>query len=64
MANSLRWFRKNAKVLMVVFGVGAMFIFGLGGIVSMVNPGDFVRLEGDETDNVIARWKGGRIHPW
>ncbi|MCH2182523.1 MAG: hypothetical protein MK108_11005 [Mariniblastus sp.] len=59
MSSSLRWFRKNAKVLMVVFGIGAMAIFGLGGVVSMVNPSDLVRVEGDDSDNVIARWKGG-----
>ena len=44
---------------MVVFGVGAMIIFGLGSVVSMVNPGDFVPSEGDDSNKVVATWKGG-----
>lgn len=61
MSNPLRWFRKNAKILMVVFGVGAMIIFGLGSVVSMINPSQLGNIRGDENKRVIAEWDGGKI---
>ncbi len=61
MSNPLRWFRKNAKILMVVFGVGAMIIFGLGSVVSMINPSQLGNIRGDENKRVIAEWDGGKV---
>lgn len=58
MASSLRWFRRHSKLLMVFFGVGLMAVFGLGSVVSMINPGD---LTAGREDPVIAKWKGGDI---
>ena len=58
MSSPMRWFRRHQKVMMVFFGVGLMAIFGLGGVVTMMNPADVVRVR----DNpVIATWKGGNI---
>jgi hypothetical protein len=58
MANPLRWFRRHAKILMVVLGSGAMAIFGLGPVFdAMSRP---PRNNEYET-KVIAEWKGGEI---
>ena len=54
----LGWFRRHAKVLMVVLGSAAMAIFGLGpAFDALSSPG---RDSGD-ADEVIASWNGGEI---
>ena len=58
MANPLRWFRRHAKILMVVLGSGAMAIFGLGPVFdAMSRPSRNSVREAE----VIAKWKGGDI---
>ncbi len=55
----LSWFRRHAKVLMVVLGSAAMAIFGLGPVfdelASRGQRGD------DRADQVVATWNGGKI---
>ena len=58
MANPMRWFRRHQKLMMVFFGVGLMAVFGLGSVVSMVNPSD---LGVGRENPVIAVWKGGEV---
>ncbi|MEM9413582.1 MAG: hypothetical protein AAGA30_20910, partial [Planctomycetota bacterium] len=60
MASPIRWFRKYSQFFIVVFGVFLMAIFGLGGVVSSLNPSDFA--QGNEYENkVVATWSGGEI---
>ena len=55
----LAWFRRHAKVLMVVLGSAAMAIFGLGPVfdqlASQNQQGD------DGRSEVLFTWKGGDI---
>ena len=54
----LGWFRRHAKVLMVVLGSAAMAIFGLGpAFDALSSPG---RDTGDSKE-LIASWNGGEI---
>ena len=55
----LGWFRRHAKILMVVLGSSAMAIFGLGPVFDrLAQPGG---LSGGPEQEVIATWKGGEI---
>ena len=58
MAN-LRWFRKHQKIMLVVFGVILMAVFGLGSVISMIPnaPSD----NDSDRNKVIAKWKGGQF---
>ncbi len=58
MANPLRWFRRHAKILMVVLGSAAMAIFGLGPVFdAMSKPA----VNNQREVEVIAKWNGGDI---
>ncbi len=58
MANPLRWFRRHAKVLMVVLGSAAMAIFGLGPVFDTLSrPSQFQ----DREVEIVAKWNGGDI---
>ena len=59
MAN-LRWFRRHQKIMLVVFGVILMAVFGLGSVISMIPPAG-TQDNRDEMRKVIARWKGGKF---
>ncbi len=60
MASPIRWFRKHSQFFIVVFGVVLMAIFGLGSVMSSLNPADFAG--GTEVENpVIAEWAGGEL---
>ena len=59
MANPLRWFRRHAKVLMVVLGSGAMAIFGLGPVFDTLSRPSANR--GSNENEVVATWKDGDI---
>ncbi|MEM9942015.1 MAG: hypothetical protein AAF939_10530 [Planctomycetota bacterium] len=55
----LSWFRRHAKVLMVVLGSAAMAIFGLGPVFDTLSQRG---LSGSgQAEEVIAQWKGGKI---
>ena len=58
MAN-LRWFRKHQKVMLVVFGVVLMAVFGLGSVISMMPAGGGGQ-RSDEINEVVAKWNGGQ----
>ena len=55
----LGWFRRHAKILMVVLGSAAMAIFGLGPVF------DELAQRGSRTDalesQVVATWDGGKV---
>ena len=54
---NLRWFRKHQKGMLVVFGAVLMAVFGLGGVVSMIDPS---KHRGDpDGEKVVVEWKGG-----
>ena len=55
----LAWFRRHAKVLMVVLGSAAMAIFGLGPVFNTLQSGGG-GADPRETE-VVATWKGGEI---
>ena len=59
MANPLRWFRRHAKILMVVLGSAAMAIFGLGPVFDTLAS----RSAGGAAaaNELIATWNGGDI---
>ena len=59
MANPLRWFRRHAKVLMVVLGSGAMAIFGLGPVFDTLSRPSSNRATSE--NEVVAKWKEGDI---
>lgn len=55
----LAWFRRHAKILMVVLGSAAMAIFGLGPVFdTLASRG---RGEDPREKEVVATWKGGEI---
>ena len=54
----LGWFRRHAKILMVVLGSSAMAIFGLGPVFDTLAQRG---LGGGPTEEVVATWKGGKI---
>ena len=60
MASPLRWFRKYSYFFIVVFGVLLMAIFGLGSVVTGLNPGDLARSSTRE-NKVVAEWAGGEL---
>lgn len=55
----LAWFRRHAKVLMVVLGSAAMAIFGLGPVFDELASRS--RQGNDRQQEVVASWKGGDI---
>ncbi len=55
---NLRWFRKHQKGMLVVFGVILMAVFGLGGVVSMIDPSR--SMTDPEGNKVVVKWKGGK----
>ena len=55
---NLRWFRKHQKGMLVVFGAVLMAVFGLGGVVSMIDPGGGGK--DPDADKVVVEWKGGK----
>ena len=55
----LGWFRRHAKILMVVLGSAAMAIFGLGPVFdTLASRGGGGNSRAKE---VVATWKGGEI---
>lgn len=60
MASPIRWFRKHSQVMIVVFGVLLMAIFGLGSVLTGLNPGDLVR-RGEDRNEVVAKWAHGEF---
>ena len=60
MASPLRWFRKHSFFFIVVFGVFLMGIFGLGSVITGLNPGDMARRSIAE-NKVLAEWSGGEL---
>lgn len=60
MASPIRWFRKHSQFFVVVFGVVLMAIFGLGSIMSTLNPSDLARSAQAENP-VVAEWSGGEL---
>jgi hypothetical protein len=58
MANPLRWFRRHAKILMVVLGSAAMAIFGLGPVFDAISKPPVTN---PREVKVIATWNGGDI---
>ena len=60
MASPLRWFRKYSFFFIVVFGVLLMAIFGLGSVVTGLNPSDLARRTTRE-NKVVAEWAGGEL---
>ena len=57
----LAWFRRHAKVLMVVLGSAAMAIFGLGPVFDTLSNGRRSENQNPDEYKVIATWKGGEI---
>ncbi|MDA7905311.1 hypothetical protein N9B43_00315 [Mariniblastus sp.] len=57
----LAWFRRHAKVLMVVLGSAAMAIFGLGPVFDTLSNGRMSEDQNPEQYKVIATWKGGEL---
>ncbi len=57
----LAWFRRHAKVLMVVLGSSAMAIFGLGPVFDTLSNGRRSENQNPDEYKVIATWKGGEI---
>ena len=57
MASPLRWFRRHAKILMVVLGSAAMAIFGLGPVFDTLSRGSNRTV--NRENEVLARWKDG-----
>ena len=55
----LGWFRRHAKILMVVLGSAAMAIFGLGPVFDTLASGG--GRESGRAAEVVATWKGGEI---
>ena len=60
MASPIRWFRKHSQFFVVVFGVVLMAIFGLGSIMTSLNPGDFAR-NAQAENPVVMEWSGGDL---
>lgn len=60
MASPLRWFRKHSFFFIVVFGVVLMGIFGLGSVITGLNPGDMAR-QATAENKVLAKWSGGEL---
>ena len=60
MASPIRWFRKHSQFFVVVFGVVLMAIFGLGSIMTTLNPGDLARSAQAENP-VVVEWSGGEL---
>ncbi len=66
MASPLRWFRKNEKMLLGIFGVAIMFVFTLS-IGSGIDPiidflsGGGVQTASSQRGPVVAKWKGGTL---
>lgn len=59
MDSPLRWFRRHAKILMVVLGSFAMAIFGLGNVFNqLADPGVGPNESAKQT---LASWNGGDI---
>ena len=57
----LGWFRRHAKVLMVVLGSAAMAIFGLGPVFDTLSRGGGGGRSSRDANPVIATWSGGEI---
>ena len=57
----LAWFRRHAKILMVVLGSSAMAIFGLGPVFDTLSNGRMSENQNPDEYKVIATWKGGEI---
>ncbi len=57
----LAWFRRHAKVLMVVLGSSAMAIFGLGPVFDTLSSGRMSENQNPDEYKVIATWKGGEL---
>ena len=57
----LAWFRRHAKVLMVVLGSAAMAIFGLGPVFDTLSNGRMSENENRDEYKAVATWKGGEI---
>ena len=60
MASPLRWFRKHSFFFIVVFGVFLMAIFGLGSVITGLNPSSMAR-QAKEENKTVAEWSGGEI---
>ena len=67
MASPLRWFRKNEKLLLGIFGVLIMFVFTLS-IGSGIDPiidwlsGGGVQTKTSMAGPVVAKWNGGSLN--
>jgi hypothetical protein len=67
MASPLKWFRKNEKILLGVFGVLIMFVFTLS-IGSGIDPiidwlsGGGVQTKSSIAGPLVAKWKGGSLN--
>ncbi len=59
MASPLRWFRRHQKGMLVVFGIGLMAAFGLGGV--LTSFGGSGSVQGPAVNQVVAKWKGGEF---
>ena len=57
----LAWFRRHAKVLMVVLGSAAMAIFGLGPVFDTLSNGRMSENQNRDEYKAVATWKGGEI---
>ena len=60
MASPLRWFRKYSFFFIVIFGVLLMGIFGLGSVVTGLNPSSFSQSAQAE-NKTVAQWSGGEL---
>ena len=60
MASPLRWFRKYSYFFIVVFGVLLMAIFGLGSVVTGLNPSSITQRAQAE-NKTVAEWSGGEL---
>ena len=60
MASPLRWFRKHSFFFIVVFGVFLMAIFGLGSVITGLNPSSMAR-QAQAENKTVAEWSGGEI---
>ena len=67
MSNPLRWFRKNEKLLLGIFGVAIMFVFTLS-IGSGIDPiidwlsGGGVQTKTSMAGPLVAKWNGGSLN--